>query len=245
MATEKKQDYLVTIYKQQKAGEEARSSRIAESMGVSAAAVTDMLKRLQAAGDVERTPDGGVILTHQGEAMALSTVRKHRIVERFLTDIIGLPWERAHAEAEALEHVLSSEVEAGLERLLDNPETCPHGHPIPEADGTLAETESIGLDLLPVGECGWVSSVTEESGEMLRYLASLGITPDTEICVKEEAPFRGPLLVSVRGAIYALGRDIAEKISVVPGGGRKPAGRKGKRPTGKFGSDARRGRPGR
>ena len=131
-----------------------------------------------------------------------------------LTDVLGLPWDRVHDEAMRLEHSLTPEAEARLESLLNHPETCPHGAPIPVPDTSPPPPATRTLDRVVAGTQVRIEQVTEEDGALLRYLASLGLFPQARLTVEEVAPFGGPLLVQVNGARYAIGRDVAAKILV-------------------------------
>jgi DtxR family Mn-dependent transcriptional regulator len=171
-----------------------------------------------------------VVLTPKGERTARTLVRRHRLSERFLTDVLGLDWETAHREACRLEHVISPEVEEKLDEMLGKPDTCPHGHPIPDEKGRIKEEGEIKplCDLCP-DEKGCIDRVEEEEPQLLNYLASLGLMPDVEVEVKEVAPFGGPLLIKVGDTQYALGREVASKIWTRKGKGspRGPRGRRG------------------
>jgi DtxR family Mn-dependent transcriptional regulator len=141
-------------------------------------------------------------------------VRRHRLSERFLTDYLALPWDQVHDEACKLEHVLSDEVEQRLAAQLGNPQTCPHGRAIPSSDGELAADEARPLAELAAGQRSVISYVSDEQPDLLRYLSSLGLLPQTAVAVEDVAPFGGPLLVRVGRARYALGREVAGKIFV-------------------------------
>ncbi len=119
----------------------------------------------------------GICLTEEGERQALQLVRKHRLAERFLTDVLGISWDKAHEEACKFEHVLDEEVEDGLDRLLSSPATCPHGHPIPSKQGVVKHQPSKRLCELGAGDKCVIVLISEEEPEMLRYLASLGLFP--------------------------------------------------------------------
>jgi DtxR family Mn-dependent transcriptional regulator len=219
------EEYLEAIYKHEQRGE-VRPGQLAEAMSVSAPTVTATLGRLQSAGLIERPEGGGVALTMQGRQSALDIVRRHRLAERFLVDVLGLAWDEVHEEACQLEHALSPRVQHALEEFMQNPEVCPHGHPIPSADGSIAESDGSPLCDSGTGDVVEIRRIEDEDGELLSYLASLGMFPGTAVRVCDVAPFRGPLLVEVGGARYAVGRDIAEKIVVAsapnkPGRGRK------------------------
>lgn len=172
------------------------------------------LEELQARGLVQNGKPDCVNLTEEGRRQAAGILRRHRLSERLFVDILGLPWDRVHDEAMRLEHALTPEAEARLATLLNHPETCPHGAPIPAADGSLPRPPSQSLDRIPTGTRVWIQQIVEEEAAFLRYLASLGLLPGAELCVQEVAPFGGPLLVQVGEARYALGRDVAARILV-------------------------------
>ena len=214
MTSAKTEEYLEAIHKLEQAGGPVRPHKLAENLKVSPPAVAEMLRRLAQEGFVERTADMGILLTPAGEKAAIAIVRQHRLWERFLTDVLGLPWDKVHDEACRLEHIASPEVQEGLERLLANPDTCPHGQPIPTKDGVYAQQNTRPLADLGAGERALIVKISEEEPEMLQYLATLGLIPRIQIKVEEVAPFSGPLLVKVGRAKYAIGRDIASRIQV-------------------------------
>jgi len=221
------EEYLEAIYKLAEKGP-VRPGQVAEAMGVSAPTVTATLGRLQVAGLVDR-PDGGVELTLSGRRGALDIIRRHRLSERFLVDVLRLPWAEVHEEACQLEHALSPRVQEALERFMDNPEVCPHGHPIPSADGAIAEQAGAPLCESGSGDEVKIVRIEDEDGELLSYLSSLGMFPGTAVRVCDIAPFKGPLMVEVGDARYALGRDVAEKIVVAGAPGRQRRIRRGGR----------------
>ncbi|MFA5843664.1 MAG: metal-dependent transcriptional regulator [Coriobacteriia bacterium] len=206
------EEYLEAIYKLAEKGD-VRPAQLADALGVSAPTVSATLKRLEAHGLIER-PAGGVTLTPTGRAEAVDIVRRHRLAERFLVDVLGLAWDEVHEEACVLEHALSPRVQAALETFMDNPSVCPHGHPIPAADGSVGTVEGRPLADLIADESGEVVQVAEDDDSLLSYLASLGMFPGAVVRVCEVAPFKGPLLVEVGGSRYALGRDVAGRILV-------------------------------
>jgi len=207
------EEYLEALYKLSESGP-VRQARLAEHLGLSQTAAAAMVKKLISLQLAERDEAAYINLTKRGTKAALETIRKHRLSERFLTDILGLPWEKAHEEACKLEHVISPEVEDGLDRLLNNPKSCPHGHPIPDKQGVVTTLPTRPLSDLGADEKGVIARVSEDDPEMLKYLATLGLMPDVEIVVEEIGPFNGPLLVQIGAARYALGRDLAERIMV-------------------------------
>lgn len=210
------EEYLEAIYKAGERGE-VRPGQLAEALGVSAPTVTATLGRLQSRGLIER-PDGGVALTDEGRQVALDIIRRHRLAERFLVDALGLSWDEVHDEACQLEHALSPRVQRALEEFLDNPEVCPHGHPIPSADGEIAEQTGTPLCQMSGGSEVSIVRIEDEDEDLLSYLSSLGMFPGTAVRVCDVAPFKGPLLVEVGDSRYALGREIAEKIVVTEAG---------------------------
>lgn len=217
MATATLEEYLETIYKLSEKGV-VRPTPIAEALGVSGPTVTVTLKRLETAGYIVRQ-GSEVVLTEAGRTLALDIVRRHRISERFLVDVLGLPWDEAHEDACRLEHALSPRVLAALEEFLENPEVCPHGHPIPNAQGDIAQVTGAPLCEFDAGANVRIVQVSEDDDAMLSYLGSLGMFPGTKVRVCEVAPFNGPLMVDVDGSTYAIGREVADRILVTAGEG--------------------------
>ncbi len=206
------QEYLETIYKMSLKGE-VRPTQIAEALSVSGPTVTATLRRLEAADLVTRS-NGGVVLTDQGSREAIEVVRRHRVAERFLADVLELPWESVHEEACVLEHALSPRVIEAIERFLDNPAVCPHGHPIPSVEGVIEEPAGVPLSEVGVGADGVVVRVSEDEDDVVAYLASIGLIPGARIHIREIAPFAGPLLVRMSGVDHAVSRDVAKSVFV-------------------------------
>ena len=212
--TESVEEYLEAIFKMTREGGSATVGKLADTLHVAPSSVSEMLGRLRGAGLVDDAPRRGVLLTKAGELEGAHLVRRHRLSERFLVDVLAMPWDAVHDEACRLEHALSPEVEARLAAQLGNPETCPHGHAIPTEDGAVTQRQLHPLADLCAGESATIGAIAEEASDFLRYLASLGLLPDAAVEVESVAPFGGPLLVRVGGAQYALGREIAGKILV-------------------------------
>lgn len=210
--TQSTEEYLEAIFKLQRGGGTVTVKRLAVELGVSPPSVSEMVRRLRGVGLVAKPRARGIRLTSKGKVEGARLVRRHRLSERFLVDYLDMPWDAVHEEACKLEHVLSSEVEARLAEQLGNPRTCPHGHVIPDADGSLDDEELRPLAELDPGERGVIGCISEEDSALLRYLGSLGLVPETSVEVESIAPFGGPLLVRVGGAQYALGREVAGKI---------------------------------
>jgi DtxR family transcriptional regulator, Mn-dependent transcriptional regulator len=206
------EEYLEAIYKLARHGP-VRPTQVADSVGVSGPTVTATLRRLETHGLVVR--DGTkVILTEEGLGRALDVVRRHRIAETFLVDTLGLDWDVAHEEACVLEHALSDRVLGALEAFLKNPSVCPHGHPIPGADGSLADVTGVPLCDVVAGSSAMVLAVAEDDEGILGYLGELGLRPGALATVVDTAPFQGPLTVEIAGTRTAIAREIARLVTV-------------------------------
>ena len=209
------QDYVKQIYLlQTREDGPATTNALAASMGVSAASATAMVKKLAAMGLAEHTPYRGVELTQAGRLVALEVLRHHRLLELYLTRELGLPWDAVHGEAERLEHHLSEELEATIDRALGYPLTDPHGDPIPTPDLVITTADSLRLAELEPGQMAVVRQVPDGDPPLLRYLGQLGLVPDARIELVDKAPFGGPVTVSVAGEPHALGVELAGRIRV-------------------------------
>jgi DtxR family transcriptional regulator, Mn-dependent transcriptional regulator len=216
------QDYLKAIYLEgegDRAGVEpvVSTTSVADRLGVSAASVTNMLKKLDALGLVNHLPYRGAELTAQGLDAALEIVRHHRLLEAYLAESLSVPWEEVHAEAEVLEHVLSEQLEERISAHLGHPTSDPHGHPIPSRDGIVPATSEKRLWELAVGARVKVERVSDSLPEGLRYLREIGVLPGAGVEVVERGPVNGPLFVRIADSgdeVHALSRDIAEAVWV-------------------------------
>ncbi len=210
------EDCLQGVHRLSAQREGATRDAVATFARAGIADVDRALAELRARGLLEREDHGRILLTADGRQQAIGIVRRHRLSERLLTDVLGLPWDRVHDEAMRLEHAITPEAEDRLAALLRHPETCPHGGPSPGSDAQASPSapEPRTLDHVPAGARVRITQVAEEEAAFLRYLASLGLLPQALLTVEEVAPFGGPLLVRLGGARYALGREIAAKILV-------------------------------
>jgi DtxR family transcriptional regulator, Mn-dependent transcriptional regulator len=214
-ASEAVEDYVKAIYAlAHRLGGPVATSALAERLDVAPSSVTAMLKRLDEAGLVRYEPYRGVALTRRGEQLALEVIRHHRLIEAFLAESLGMPWDRVHDEAEVLEHYISEDLERRIAGVLGDPELDPHGDPIPSADLDLATDSTIPLAELEPGNAAVFARVSDSDPEMLRYLSDLGIAPGAAIAVLGSEPFGGPLRVRVAGAEHALGSELAAKMRV-------------------------------
>ena len=214
------EDYAKAIYSlERRTGGPVGTSALAERLGVSPGTATAMVKRLAALGLAEHEPYRGVTLTAAGEKVALEVIRHHRLIEAYLAEALGMPWDRVHDEAEVLEHYISEELEQRMAAALGDPKHDPHGDPIPDQRLDPGD-ESPGVPLaeLSPGERGVFARVSDSEPEMLRYLGERGIRPGLEIRVKEKHPFEGPLIVVVEGDEHPLGPGLARRMRVLPTG---------------------------
>ncbi|MFO7260239.1 MAG: metal-dependent transcriptional regulator [bacterium] len=216
MPTPAAEDYLKAIYLLSVEGRRVSNSAIAERLGIAAASVTEMLKRLGEAGLVEHVPYRGVTLTPAGVEMAVRLIRRHRVLESFLVEQLGYTWDQVHDEAERLEHAASDELIDRMARLLGEPREDPHGHPIPERGRVFLEEPLPTLADLEVGRRAVLRRVSDEDPALLRYLAELNLRPGVTIELLDRAPFGGPLRVRIGEAVEMLGVELAKRLHIEP-----------------------------
>jgi DtxR family Mn-dependent transcriptional regulator len=213
------ENYAKAIYQLQGGAEGAvATGAIAERVGVTPASASAMLRKLGDEGLLAYTPYHGVRLTDAGEQLALEVIRHHRLLELFLAEVVGMPWDRVHAEAEVLEHHISEELEELIAAKLGEPARDPHGDPIPNRDLDLASDESVPLSDLEPGQKGVFVRVSDRDSEMLRYLGERGIHPGARLRVSGREPFGGPLMVEIEGREHPLGDELAGRMRVTTRG---------------------------
>jgi DtxR family Mn-dependent transcriptional regulator len=208
------QDYVKEIYKLQTAGGRATTTQIAKAVGVAPSSATAMVKKLAALGLAEHARYRGVTLTSSGERVALEVIRHHRLLEQYLAETLGLSIDAVHAEADRLEHALSEELEALIDRTLGYPTHDPHGDPIPDTLLNVDERDLQPLADLELGVEATVQRVPDGDSELLRYLSSLALLPGRVVEVRKSEPFGGPVTVLVGGAEHAISRELACLIGV-------------------------------
>ena len=209
------EDYLKTIYLiQERESAGASTNAIAAALQVTPASVTGMIKKLAELKLVRHTPYQGVELTRSGEKIALEVVRHHRLLELYLFEALGYTWDEVHAEADALEHVISEEFEDRIAARLGNPVVDPHGDPIPAKDGTIVAVKERALLNLPAGEAASITRVADGDSEMLRYAGNLGLRPTAHVTLIEMEPFGGSLRIKIGKVEHSIGRDLAAQIFV-------------------------------
>jgi DtxR family Mn-dependent transcriptional regulator len=207
------EEYLEAIHELGEEGIVVIQARLAERLGHSAPAVSEMIRRIRDEGYIE-IRGRSLVLTDKGRSVAESVVRKHRLAERLLTDIIGLPWDKAHVEAGRWEHVISDDVEARLVEVLGHPTTCPHGNPIPGSGG--ATPPAFMLSDSHQGDHVRLERVTEMieiDQDSLSYLSAHGFVPGTEAVVTSRAP-DGTLILDLGRQTIALGPSLAQQLFV-------------------------------
>jgi len=213
--TEAVEDYAKAIFSLQgHEGGAASTTALADRVGVSPASVSAMVKRLAELGLVEHEPYHGVRLTPAGDRVALEVIRHHRLLEAYLSEALGMPWDRVHAEAEVLEHYLSEELEELIALKLGDPALDPHGDPIPDRDLTLPTERTRALADLEPGEHGTFTRVSDSNSDMLRYLSEQHVRPGMSLRVEDKQPFGGPVFVDVGGRVLALGGALARSMRV-------------------------------
>jgi DtxR family transcriptional regulator, Mn-dependent transcriptional regulator len=209
------EDYAKAIYAlERRGGEAVTTNALAKRLGVTAGSASGMVKRLGELGLVKHEPYHGVSLTEEGRRVALEVLRHHRLLELYLAESLGVPWDRVHQEAEVLEHVLSEELEELIAARLGDPTRDPHGDPIPTRDLKIDEGDSVSLQSLHAGARGTFTRVSDSDPEMLRFLAERGIAPGGEFEVVEKQPFDGPLFVRFSDEVYVLGGALARAMRV-------------------------------
>jgi DtxR family transcriptional regulator, Mn-dependent transcriptional regulator len=209
------EDYAKAIYAlQAKGGGPVSNNALAERLGVTAASASAMVKKLDGLGLVEHVPYRGVELTGAGRRLALEVLRHHRLLELYLAESLGVPWDRVHDEAEVLEHHISEELEELIAAKLGNPTRDPHGDPIPTRDLELIEEETVALDALEPGARGRFTRVSDHDPDMLRYLAERGIAPGDDFEVVDKQPFGGPLFVRFGERTHVVGGGLANAMRV-------------------------------
>ena len=211
------EDYAKAIFAlERRAGGPVANSGLAGRLGVSPASVTAMLKRMAEMGLVEHEPYHGVTLTESGRRMALEVLRHHRLLESYLTEVLGMSWDTVHHEAEVLEHYISEELEARIAEALGNPTLDPHGDPIPSAE--LAMESSSGFPLLELepGSSAKLTRVSDADPAALRYLTERGIGLGVELTMVQRDDLGGSQLVEVDGAPHSIGDRLARRMVVEP-----------------------------
>ena len=211
---ESTEEYLEAVYRLEREGPGVSTSGLASELGVAPASVSGMLKKLAADGYLEHVARGEVKLTRKGLEVAVRVVRRHRLAERLLTDVLGMRWDEVQQEACMLEHAISENVEQRLMAVLGNPTVCPHGLPIPPKDLSEPERGGVPLAQIDIGSQAVIQGVTHEVPEMLRYLGEVGLFPGVHVRVHAKAPMGGPMTVEVDSRRHAISLELARMVLV-------------------------------
>lgn len=212
------EDYLKAIYALGRSGDPVQTRSLAEALAIAPASVSGMVRRLAETELLEHVPYRGVQLTPAGRRAALRILRRHRILETYLTTVLGWDWDSVHEEAERLEHAASDRLIDRMADALGNPRFDPHGAPIPSSDGTIEEQDLVSLADVQVGSAGEFRLVSDEDPERLRYIASLGFRVGTRFAVLEAKPFKGPVTVQreePRAEPQVIGYELAQALKCV------------------------------
>jgi DtxR family Mn-dependent transcriptional regulator len=208
------EEYLEAVYRLEHEGPGVTTSGLASMLGIAPASVSGMLKKLDKDGYVEYVARGEVKLTRKGLEVGNRVLRRHRLAERLLTDVLGMSWDEVNAEACMLEHAISERVEDRLIELLGNPQTCPHGHPVPPRDLTVPVQSGTPLAQIDRGRTAVVCGVSHQVPEILRYLGQVGLRPGAAVRILEKAPLGGPVTVEVAGTQHAISLELARMVIV-------------------------------
>jgi DtxR family transcriptional regulator, Mn-dependent transcriptional regulator len=210
------EDYAKAIYALARRAEDGTVSTnaLAERLHVTPASVSAMVKKLAERGLAAHVPYRGVALTAEGERVALEVLRHHRLLELYLAEHLGVPWDRVHEEAEALEHVLSEYLEAKIAAKLGHPTHDPHGDPIPDVGLNIDEGDTRPLSALEPGTCGRFVRISDSDPKMLRYLDERGVQLGDELEVVDRQPFDGPLTVRFGDELHVLGGGLARAMRI-------------------------------
>lgn len=207
-------EYLAEIYRLQEDSPTVSTTSLADRLHVSAPAVPRMLKRLRNAGYVKHKPYQGIELTPRGREEALRELRRHRILEVFLVNVMGFTWDEAHEHADDMGKGLNDTITERMAEMTNNPSRCPHGEPIPDAEGNLPEIKDVCIMNLGVGHAGKVSRVRTHDPERLKYFRSLGLVPGADFEIMGRAPFNGPMRLRVGRDDVVLGVELTKSLWV-------------------------------
>lgn len=207
-------EYLAEIFRLQEDSPTVSTTNLAERLGVSPPAVPRMLKRLKSAGYVKHVPYQGVELTERGRQAALEEIRRHRILEVFLVQVMGFAWDEVHEYADELSKGLQDALAQRMAEMTNFPQRCPHGEPIPDEDGNLPPVEDFCMINLAVGHKGKISRVRTHEPERLKYFATLNLVPGIEFELIGRAPFNGPMRLRVGREEVVLGLELTKSLWV-------------------------------
>ncbi len=207
------QDYLKTIYKLENSGA-VSTTAIAKELNISGASVTGMLKRLSTMKLVDYNSYKGVRLTNEGRKIALEVIRHHRLLELYLKEALGFPLDKVHDEACRLEHVISRDFIDKIDEILGSPEFDPHGHPIPDKDGSVSKSDELSLITVKGGDTVIIKRLADHDQEMLAYFEKKRLVPNVVLKIIDKAPFSGPITAFYNDENQIIGNEIAKNIYI-------------------------------
>jgi len=208
-------DYLAEIYRLSQGDVWVSTTALSDRLTVSGPATVRMVRRLHNAGLVDHLPYKGVKLTPPGRRVALLHIRRRRLAECFLVDMLQFGWHEIHEQAETMHKGINKVIENRIDFLLNHPATCPHGDPIPGRDGTLPKIDDVPLTVIPAGAKGTISRVKTREPEKLKYLAQIGLIPNTPFELLNRAPFNGPLRLKTGRIEQIIGAELAAALWVL------------------------------
>ncbi len=208
------EDYLKAIYELERGGVAVATTALAAQLDVAPPSVTGMVRRLADQGLLTHEPYHGVRLTPQGRRLALRTLRRHRVIEAYLSKALGYGWDEVHEEAERLEHAASDDLIDRMAAAIGEPSVDPHGAPIPRRDGAVEDERLCTLADVKVGATAEVMRISDDDPALLRYLADLELKPGCTVRVIERAPFGGPITLEIAGSHRDIGPALAERLYV-------------------------------
>lgn len=214
MASEQVENYLKNIYKLQHDEGKVTTSSLSKNLNISAASVSEMIKKLAEEGILTHTPYKGVELTNEGEKLALKIIRKHRLWEMFLVEVLKFRWDEIDEEAERFEHIMSEKMEEKIDEALGYPSVDPHGDPIPTRDGKIHHLESRPLTEIEEGTTAKIIRVNDANSELLQYVSSLGLALNKKIRIKQKMNFDQSMIISINGKDHVISQHIAKSIFV-------------------------------
>lgn len=219
MAPEIVEQYLKIVYKLTENGGVAKTNDIAAALGITPASVTEMLHKLAARGYIKHEPYKGAVLKAKGRRIAFKVTRKHRLLERFLADFVGIKGRSTHEQACKMEHALTDEAERNLCKMMNHPVECPDGRAIPKCDAGITCDKCTGRDVsltdIKEGESGVISHLVSKDNDELCTLLSMGFVPGSQIKVEKRLPMGGPIIVDIKGTKVAVARDRGAALHVL------------------------------
>ena len=214
MKSESVEEYLEAIFKFNEKGEAAKTAEIAAKLKIAPPSVTEMIKKLADQGSLTHTPYKGVTLTDSGKIAALKVIRRHRLWEMFLVEVLHFGWDEIDEEADRFEHVMSQKMEDKIDEVLGYPSVDPHGHPIPAKNGSIKNIRTISLSEVEEGTSVCVTRVNDANAELLRYASAIGISLNKKIVVRKRIGFDNSLIIKIGNKEISISSTLASNVFV-------------------------------